>query len=147
MLKKIFIMIAVLVTVAITIIASFHYYAAHKEEQYATTLVPFLQKAIPELSKWDPAVAQGYMSPEFMKKTSPEQFAQALASLSRMGELQTLGEPHFEEVFSDNNQIVVSYTVKARYSAGDAEIIIAILDQNDAFSVYRFNIRSTALAH
>lgn len=144
--KKIFIMICVLITVAITIILSFRYYSDKKEAQYATTVVPFLRQVIPELSKWDPEVARNYMSAEFMKKTSDQRFAAALKSLSKVGELQDLGEPKFEEVFSDNNQVVVSYRVQARYSTGDAEIIIAIIDKNDAFSVFRFNIRSAALA-
>ncbi|WP_020674735.1 hypothetical protein [Geopsychrobacter electrodiphilus] len=144
--KKIFIMICVLASVAITIIASFHYYSAQKEKQYATTAVPYLLRVIPELSKWDPAVAQKYMSATFMQKTSAAKLASALKALSRVGELQDLGKPHFEEVFSDKDRLVVSYTVAARYSTGDAEITIAILDLNDAFSVYRFNIRSKALA-
>jgi hypothetical protein len=144
--KKLFIMLFMLTTIAVTIVVGFRYYSTQKQEKYATTAVPYLLKVIPELSKWDPVIARDYMSEEFMQSTSPADFANALKGLSRVGQLESLGVPQFEEIYTDNRQSIISYKVSAKYTTGAAEITIAILDQKNDFSVYRFNVRSAALA-
>ena len=144
--KKILIMLCVLATVGLTIVGGFKYFSAQKESQYLTTAVPYIKQVIPEISKWDPALAQSYMSADFMKKTSEENFSEIIRAMSKIGVLQELAEPHFEEIYAGDKQTVVSYTIKARYTTGDAKITMALLDKDGVFKVYHFNVESQALA-
>lgn len=143
--KKLFLLLGTLATVALLIIGGFRYYSHQKEAQYATTAVPYIKHVIPELSKWDPEVARNYMSADFMSKTSADNFARVINALSRLGTLEQMGAPHFEEIYSDDKQTVISYTLDAHYSSGDAVITISLLDQDGKLAVYRFNVQSKAL--
>ncbi len=144
--KKILIMICVLLSVGLTITGGFKYFSIQKEAQYLATAVPYIKQVIPEISKWDPVLARSHMSAEFMQKTSAENFANIIRVMSKIGALQELGEPHFEEIYAGDKQTVVSYTIKARYATGDAKITLALLDKDGVFKVYRFNVESAALA-
>ncbi len=149
--KKILIMICGLTTLGLLIVGSFAYYSGQKESQYLTTAVPYIKKIIPELSKWDPTIARKHMSEEFLRKVSDEKFSRTIQVLSRMGNLQTLAEPHFEEIYSGDTpdgekQTIISYTVQAKYDTGDATITMGLLDLGERFKVYRFNVESEVLA-
>jgi len=148
--KKILIMVCGLTTLGLLIVGGFKYYSGQKEIQYVDTAVPYVKQVIPELSKWDPVVAKQYMATAFMEKTSEENFARIINALSRIGALQEMAEPSFEEIYSGNTpggelQTIISYTVKARYETGDAKITLALLDLGGEFKVYRFNVESEAL--
>ena len=149
--KKILIMICGLTCLGLSIVFGFKYYSGQKEAQYITTAVPYVKQAIPELSKWEPAVASKYMSEKFMQKTSKENFANIINALSRIGALQEMDEPIFEEIYSGGTpdgkqQTIITYSIKARYETGDAKITLGLLDKAGEFSVYRFNVESAALA-
>ena len=144
--KKILIMVSGLTCLGLLIVGGFNYYSGQKESQYLTTAVPYVKMVIPELSKWDPVVARKYMSAEFMQKTSAENFSRIIKALSKVGVLQEVGEPNFEEIYAGESQTIVSYTVKVRYDTGDAKITLGLLDQEGEFKVYRFNVESEALA-
>lgn len=151
MIKKILITVGGLTCLGLFIVGGFKYFSDQKEAQYVTTAVPYVKQVIPELSKWDPVIVQKYMSAKFMQKTSEEKFARIINALSRIGALQEMDEPIFEEIYSGdtpegNKQTIISYTIKARYDTGDAKITLALLDTAGAFSVYHFNVESEALA-
>ncbi len=150
--KKLLIMFCFLAGIALTILGGFHYLSVQKESQYATTAVPYIKKVIPELSKWDPDIARKYLSQEFLEKTPEEFFNQTIRALAKIGSLQAMEEPHFEEVYSGDTpkgekETIISYTVKATYSTGDALITLTLLDRGGVMSVYRFNVQSAALGH
>lgn len=149
--KKILVMVCGLTCLGLLIVGGFRYYSGQKEAQYLTTAVPYVKMVVPELSKWDPLVARQHMSAEFMQKTSEENFAKIIAAMSKLGALQKLGEPNFEEIYSGDTpggekQTIISYTVAARYSSGEAKITMGLLDKGGLFKVYRFNVESAALS-
>ncbi len=149
--KKILIMVCGLTALGLLIVGGFNYYSGQMETQYLTTAVPYVKLVIPELSKWEPAIAQKYMSAEFMRKTSPANFAKIITAMSRLGALQEMAEPDFEEIYSGDTpdgekQTIISYTIKAKYATGEATITMALLDHGEKFKVYRFNVESEALA-
>ena len=149
--RKILITVCGLTCLGLFIVGGFKYFSGQKEAQYVTTAVPYVKQVIPELSKWDPLVAQKYMSAKFMQKTSEEKFGQIITALSRIGALQEMDEPIFEEIYSGDTpegkkQTIISYTIKARYDTGAAKITLALLDNAGEFTVYRFNVESEALA-
>lgn len=149
--KKILVMVCGLTSLGLLIVGGFSYYSGKKETQYLTTAVPYIKMVVPELSKWDPVIAGRHMSSEFMQKTSAEDFAKIIAAMSKLGSLQELGEPNFEEIYSGDTpagdkQTIISYTVAARYSSGEAKITLGLLDKEGIFKVYRFNVESAALS-
>jgi len=149
--KKILIMVGGLTVLGLLIVGGFDYYSGQKESQYLTTAVPYVKMVIPELSKWDPVVAGRYMSAAFMQKTSEEDFARIIKALSKIGDLKKVEEPIFEEIYSGDTpggekQTILSYTVNARYTSGDAKITMGLIDLDGEFTVYRFNVESAALA-
>jgi len=89
--------------------------------------------------------------PSFCVRISAEDFARIIKALSKIGTLQQMQEPVFEEIYSGDTpagdkQIVLSYTVKASYTHGDAIITMSLLDREGSLEVYRFNVQSEALA-
>jgi len=149
--KKILVMVCGLTALGLFIVGWFSYFAGQKEAQYLTTAVPYVKMVIPELSKWDPAVARKHMSAAFLQKTSEENFAKIITAMSTLGVLQSMDEPSFEEIYAGDTpggdeQTIVSYIVKARYDSGDAKITMGLIDKGGVFKVYRFNVESEALA-
>ena len=144
--KKLAIMLLSLATIAATIIGGFNYYSDQKEAQYEMTAVPFIEKVIPEISKWDPEITKSYMSAKAREKNSVEVFNQTLMALSNLGTLQEMAAPKFEEIYTSNTQTILSYTVDTKYSKGDAIFTLSLLDQDGVLEINSFNIQSEALA-
>ncbi len=150
--KKLLIMFCFLSSIALTILVGFHYLSVQKESQYSTTAVPYIKMVIPELSKWDPEIARKYLSADFLKKIPAANFEHTIKALSKIGSLQTMEEPIFEEVYSGDTpdgekETIISYTVNAKYSTVEAIITMTLLDRGGVMNVYRLNVQSEALAH
>ena len=62
-LKK-FIIYAIFVFV--TGFSAYFYYGYYQSSQYDGTVIPYIQKVLPELSTWDPEVVKQYMAPEVL---------------------------------------------------------------------------------
>lgn len=149
--KKILIMFCILSCIALAIIGWFNYFSGQQAIEYEKTAVPYMNRVIPELSKWDPEIARKYMSTEFLQKVSPERFNLIIKTLSKIGSLQDMDKPKFEEIYAGKtpkgvDRTIISYTVNAKYSTGDAIITMSLLEQNGILEVYRFNVQSEALA-
>lgn len=144
--RKLAILFISLATIAATIIGGFHYYSAQKEAQYKQTAVPYVKRVIPELSKWDPEITRKYLSAQAKEKYSDDVFNRTIEALSAIGTLQEMGEPQFEEIYSSNRETVISYTVKTKYSKGDAIFTLSLLDSDGNIEVDTFYVQSQALA-
>ena len=148
--KKLLLLFAFLACVALTVVFGFRYFSSHKAAEYAPRAIPYIKQVIPELSKWEPAVARSYLAAEFLAKTSDERLKAVLDVMSKLGKLERLEEPRFVEIYAGSSlkgekQTVLSYQADAHYSNGTALITLALLDRGDHFEVYNFNIQSQAL--
>lgn len=145
--KKLVLFTGMLALVAALIIGSFYYRARQQEDFYASRALPYIKELIPRLSTWNPDIARTYMAEEFLRKISAENFDRIVAAMSRLGTLERLGEPKFEETFSEaGNRTILSYRVDAQYTSGPAKITISLLDANGQLKVFRFNVESDVLA-
>jgi hypothetical protein len=145
--KNLVLFAAMLALVAALIIGSFHYRALQQEEFYASRALPYIKEVIPRLSTWNPDIARTYMAEEFLLKISAENFDRIVGAMSRLGTLERLDEPRFEETFSEaGEKTILSYRVDAQYSSGPAKITISLLDMAGQLKVFRFNVESDVLA-
>jgi len=141
-LKK-FIIYAIFVFV--TGFSAYFGYGYYQSAQYDGTVIPYIQKVLPELSTWDPEVVKQYMAPEILGTVTDENL-----ELAQIGELQSIDEMKFKKKATGKpgdlvQQPVITYTVKARYSTGAATVTLSLLDKGGIYELYHFNFESAAL--
>jgi hypothetical protein len=90
------------------------------------------------------------MVPEVSAAISDDKFAQTMTMFSKLGALQSMEEPEFQEVDTGGKtvigmQTIVEYEVDAKYENGDALLNIKLLDRNGSFELYQFNLSSEVL--
>lgn len=117
---------------------------------YDQLAVPYIEKALPEISKWDPVKTKTLMSPEIAATIPQDKFDRAMTFFSQLGTLQSMEKPAFNKAFVDQKtdigiQTLVEYDVKAQYEHGDAEVNLKLLQKGDSYQIYSFNFRSEKL--
>ena len=133
----------------ILIIAIFFFKTSIDTSQYEKTAIPYIQKVVPELSKWNTNLAKEYFVPAATKDT--KKFELVFNYLSKLGKLQSMQKPKFisyhtnTSLDSGKNSIFLAYRVDAKYEKGDANITIILQPQEKSYKVYRFNVSSMAL--
>ena len=121
-----------------------------KSGEYDETAIPYINEVVPILSEWDPDKARPYFLPAALESASEEDFQKLFSFLSKMGLLIELGEPQFSNVTSgvtikDGAATIVTYTVPAEYEYGDAQLTLRLVEDGESFSIYYFNLNSSAL--
>lgn len=91
------------------------------------------------------------MAPEVSATIPEENFTQAMTRFSRLGALQSMDEPKFDEVHQDlqtdiGKQTIVVYDIHAKYENGDAIINLKLLDKGESLEIYRFGFSSEILS-
>ena len=125
-------------------------YDHFKTSEYDAAAEIYIQQVVPELSKWDPAAIKTLLAEEVVATISDENLNKAMTLFSRLGTLQGMDKPKFEDVHRGKQadlgeQTIVEYSVDATYSEGNATINLKLLSRNDAFEIYHFNFSSEAL--
>jgi len=148
--KKILVFAGIIVFLVVVFFLTKTLYTRHQSEKYAKTAVPYIEKAVPAISKWDPEIIKTYMAPEAMKKFSDEKIVRIVDYLSRLGALEDLETPEFSRVsyipLADHaEKKLLYYTVPARYQKGDATFNIYLVEAGGTFKIYNFSINSDAL--
>ena len=149
--KKIFIILGGIFLVIIIAFIGMGLFTWYRSSQYAEVAIPYIEKTVPEISKWDAEQIKTYMAPEVLAETPDEDFRKIIKYLSKLGPLISLGEPKFTKIYSGANldhgkQIIVTYVIGAVYEKGDATITISLLDKGESFQIYHFHIDSLAMA-
>lgn len=148
--KKVAAIVGFLLFAIVTVVASNAFYTHHQSSRYADTAVPYIEKLVPEISRWDPAVIKTYMAPGSLERLSDEKIDQIVAYLSRLGELEGYDQPQFDEIYTMEQdgaaeKTILYYTVEARYESGDATFNLHLVDRGESFQVHNFTINSAAL--
>lgn len=149
-LKKFFMLLILWFVTIVCVIGGSLIYDRYKTSDYDALAAPYINKIIPELSKWDPTTTRALMAPEVLSSIPEANIAQAMTLFSRLGALQSIDQTKFDEVHevqeSDiGKQTIVEYNVDARYENGEAEINLKLLPRGDSFEIYRFNVSSEIL--
>ena len=136
--------------VFITGFSAYFYYGYYQSSQYDGTIIPYIQEVLPEISTWDPEIVKQYLAPEVLKTVTDENLEKIMGALAQIGELQSIGEVKFKKKATggagDLVQLpVITYTVMAQYSTGEAIVTLSLLDKGDSYDVYHFNFESKAL--
>jgi hypothetical protein len=149
-LKTFFILLALWFVTIVTVIIGSIVYDRYQASEYTDTAVPYIRQIIPIVSKWEPAAIRELMVPEVSADISEDKFAQTMVWFSKLGALQSMEEPEFQEVDTGGKtvigmQTIVEYEVDAKYENGDALLNIKLLDRNGSFELYSFNLSSEVL--
>ncbi len=146
-LKK-FIMYVIFVFV--TGFSAFFYYGYYQSSQYDDSVIPYIQKVLPELSTWDTEIVKQYMAPEVLQTVTTENLQDIMKALAQIGELQSIDKMKFKKKATGRaddlvQQPVITYIVNAHYSTGEATVTLSLLDKGGVYEVYHFNFESEAL--
>jgi hypothetical protein len=149
-LRQFFILLALWFVTIVTVIVGSILYDFYQGSEYSETAVPYIEQIIPIISKWDSAAIRELMVPEVSAAISDDKFAQTMTMFSKLGALQSMEEPEFQEVDTGGKtvigmQTIVEYEVDAKYENGDALLNIKLLDRNGSFELYQFNLSSEVL--
>jgi hypothetical protein len=144
-------MVGVVALVVIAMICIFVGWIYLNKTQYEKTAVPYIQKVIPEMSKWDPSIAKQYFSPEVLKNQNDETLNKLMKFLSKMGKLKSFEHPEFVSVTtsattSSGKMKFIAYTVICHYENGDATLSISLKQVDQGFEIYSYHLNSMALA-
>ena len=96
LLKGIGVVLLSLVGIIIVIAA----WSGYKSSQYEGTAIPYMDKAIPELSKWELDNFKKYLTPSVMEELNEKDLKTLIKGLSKMGELVEVGDYQFNTVTS-----------------------------------------------
>lgn len=125
-------------------------YIQHQTEKYARTAVPYIEKALPAISQWDPEITKAYMAPDALEKFSDEKIDLIVDYLSRLGALENFETPEFSSLsyvqpVGQAEKKVLFYTVPVHYQKGDGTFEVYLIQEGGGFKIYKFTINSTAL--
>ena len=136
--------------VFITGFSAYFYYGYYQSSQYDGTVIPYIQEVLPEISTWDPKIVKQYLAPEVLRTVTDDNLENIMGALAQIGELQSIEEVKFKKKATGGagdlvQQPVITYTVKAQYSMGEAIVTLSLRDKGGSYDVYHFNFESKAL--
>ncbi|MDT8440654.1 MAG: hypothetical protein RQ723_03220 [Desulfuromonadales bacterium] len=148
--KKFGIMVLCWLLFILIVIVGSALYDRFKTSPYDAQAIPYLERILPTLSTWEPEPIRALMAPDALENVSDEQFQQTIAIFSRLGRLRSHAKPRFRTLHAeagvdDATRTIVEYLVKAEYESGPAEMVISLVQTDDRFMVYRFNLGAQAL--
>jgi hypothetical protein len=148
--KKFFLMMGLWAVAIVTIIVGSGVYTRFQSSDYDDVAGPYIKKALPEISTWDPDKTRALMTPEISAGIPEQDFTKAMAWFSRLGALQSMDEPDFIKAYLGQDTSIgklnlLEYEVDAKYANGDAVINLKLIDKGGAFEIYRFNFSSETL--
>ena len=149
-LKKFYILVILWFVTIVSVVIGSIAYNYYQGTEYSDTAVQYIEQILPIVSEWEPAAIRELMVPEVSAEISEDKFAQTMAMFSKLGTLQSMEEPDFQEVDTGGKtvigmQTIVEYEVDAKYENGDALLNIKLLDRNGSFELYQFNLSSETL--
>jgi len=148
---KRFFMLLIAWVVAITVIIGGSFlYSAYQGKKYEKTAVPFIKEVLPLVAQWNVEQTRKLLAPEALKDITPENLDRAMRLFARLGTLQKMGEPVFDEVVDDNRdpnapRTLITYNVPTTFSKGEASFKIQLIDRGDHVQLFNFNLSSDTL--
>ncbi|MCK4508863.1 MAG: hypothetical protein KAU27_09990 [Desulfuromonadales bacterium] len=149
-LRTFFILLIIWFVTITTVIIGSIVYDRYQASEYSDTAVPYVEKIIPIVSTWEPKAIRELMVPEVSAEISEDKFAQTMALFSKLGALQSMEEPQFEDVDTGGKtvigmQTILEYKIDAQYENGEALLNIKLLSRDGVFELYSFNVGSEVL--
>lgn len=143
--------IVYVVSVILTAVSIYFGYGYVQSTRFDSTVIPYIQRAVPQLSRWDVATTKALLDEEALRRVSDDDLGQMMVYLTRIGDLQQIERTHFKSTSKTMTtgaveRDVVSYQVTANYSTGPAEITLSLVERGGEYFILHFNFQSQALA-
>lgn len=144
--------ITLAVVVAVLLFVGARMWATYQATGYNATALPYIEEVLPKISKWDEQVMKSYMAPETLFNISEYDFNTMMNSLTKLGELRAMGDPAFQAVNTIKSRegvesVIVTYNMTAKYTNGEADLILVLKQVGETYEIYRFNVDSKALTN
>ncbi len=137
--------------IVLTVVGIYFGYGYVQSTRFDPAAVPYIERAVVQLSRWDIDATKALLDEEALKRVSDDDLETMIDYLARIGELQDFDKPRFKSTSKimtagaiEHN--VVTYRIKANYSTGPAEITLSLVDRNGSYALLHFNFQSQALA-
>ena len=145
--KKFFVMLAIWFVVIVSVIVGSIVYDQVKTSDYDTAASVYLEKVIPQISRWDVETTRSLMAPEALANIKEGQLEQLIQFFQKMGTLKGMEEPRFSQIHSEDPEkgAIVEYKIDVLYENGEGQMVISLLIKDNQFSVYHFSLSSKAL--
>jgi hypothetical protein len=146
--KKFIVYVLFIILTAVSIYFGYGYI---QSTRFDPTVVPYIEQAVPQLSRWDVDATKALLDEEALRRVSDDDLATMMNYLTRIGELQSMARPRFKSTSKAMTtgaveRDVVSYQVAAEYSSGPAEITLSLVERDGTYALLHFNFQSQALA-
>jgi len=137
--------------IVLTVVTIYFGYGYVQSNRFDPLVVPYIEQAVPQLSRWDVAATKALLDEEALKRVSDNDLEKMMDYLTRIGELQGFDNPRFRSTSKAMTtgaieRGVVTYRVKATYSTGPAEITLSLVERDGEYALLHFNFQSQALA-
>lgn len=132
-------------------VSTYFIYGYVQSSRFDPTVIPYIEQAIPQLSRWDVAATKALLDEEALNRVTDEDLMQMMNYLTRIGELQDFDKPRFKSTSKAMTtgaieRDVVTYLIKTRYNTGPAELTLSLVDRDGQYRLLHFNFQSQALA-
>ena len=118
-----------------------------KADRYDEAVLPFLEKALPELTSWRYARLQPLLSPEAEAEFDSQQGQDVYLLFSKLGRLESQGRPEYLGDRSDSSEVlgdiqVLAYHVPLQFETGPAVIKLNLAYDGQRYYIHHFGIHS-----
>ena len=150
MLKKVLIVLGCVFVIVVSLIVGVNVYTGYKSAKYDEIAVPYIEAAIPEISKWDKNIFNSYLSSEAKEEIDQDRLAKILKIFKQMGTLVSYEKPEFDRTHSyvagnGESRTLDIYNVNAKYENGDGVLTFTLIEKKQALELLHFNLQSMAL--
>jgi hypothetical protein len=118
-----------------------------KADRYDETVVPYLQKAIPEIASWRYERLQPLLSPAARIEFDSEEGQAVYRLFSQLGRLESQGRP---EYLGDRNEVtdalgdvlILAYQVPLQFETGPAVMKLNLASDGERYYLHHFGIHA-----
>lgn len=131
------------VLVMLVLFTGLYFYTDKQQQAYQATAEPAAREILLDISSWQAADMRKHLSAEASQTLSDQQLDVLLNQYRPLGKLLSVNDLFFSQlmsVFSLLGDTRVSYTGTATFENGPASLTLTLVEQNNTFLIYNFNL-------
>lgn len=120
-------------------------------DKYDETVIPYLDKNLPEIATWQYSKLKPLLTPEAQSKFETEAGRATFILFTKLGKLQSIGKAQYGAKGSEMSEglgvvDLVSYTVPVVFDSGPAAIKLNLVINGDSYIIQHIGISSEVFA-
>ena len=120
-------------------------------DKYDETVIPYLDKNLPEITSWKYSKLKPLLTPEAQSKFETEAGRATFILFAKLGKLQSIGKAQYGSKGSEMSEglgevDLVSYTVPVVFDTGPAAVKLNLVINGDSYIIQHIGISSEVFA-